>query len=52
MTQIAIDESDFIAAADYVGDEIYGIRYANGVPSPLVKIDPTTGAVTYWWGYE
>ena len=50
MTQIAIDESDFIAAADYVGDEIYGTRYANGVPSPLVKIDPATGAVTHIGG--
>jgi len=46
MTQIAEDDSDFIAAADYVGLEIYGIRYADGVPFPLVKIDPVTGVVT------
>jgi len=46
MTQIAVDDSDFIAAADYVGLEIYGIRYADGVPCPLVKIDPVTGVVT------
>ncbi|HPW65904.1 MAG TPA: Ig-like domain-containing protein [Salinivirgaceae bacterium] len=47
MTQIAIDESYFVTAADYVGDEIYGIRYADGsTKCPLVKIDPTTGAVT------
>jgi len=46
MTQIAVDNSDFIAAADYVGLEIYGIRYADGVPCPLVKIDPVTGVVT------
>jgi hypothetical protein len=46
MTQIAEDDSDFIAAADYVGLEIYGIRYADGVPCPLVKIDPVTGVVT------
>ncbi len=46
MTQIAEDDSDFIMAADYVGLEIYGIRYADGVPCPLVKIDPVTGVVT------
>jgi len=46
MSQIRNDNSDFIAAADYVGNEIYGIRYSNEGPSPLVKIDPTTGVVT------
>jgi len=46
MTQLAVDSSDLIIAADYVGDEIYGIRYADEAPCPLVKIDPTTGVVT------
>ena len=46
MTQLAVDSSDFIIAADYVGDEIYGIRYADTEVFPLVKINPTTGAVT------
>ncbi|HQQ21494.1 MAG TPA: choice-of-anchor J domain-containing protein, partial [Bacteroidales bacterium] len=47
LTQIAIDPSDFIAAADYVNNEIYGLRYAASPANyPLVKIDPTTGVVT------
>lgn len=45
MSQIALDDSDFIAAADYVNNDIYGIRYSDDV-SPLVKIDPSTGVVT------
>lgn len=45
MTQIAEDDSDFIMAADYVEDEIYGIR-ATDPNCPLVKIDPATGVVT------
>ncbi len=50
MSQIRNDNSDFIAAADYVGNEIYGTRYSNEGPSPLVKIDPTTGVVTHIGG--
>jgi hypothetical protein len=50
ITQIAINSEDFILAADYVGDEIYGILYADESSFPLVKIDPTTGAITYIGG--
>jgi len=47
MTQIAVDESYFVTAADYVGDEIYGIRYSEGsAKCPLVKVDQTSGVVT------
>lgn len=46
LSQITTDEGSFIAGADYVNNEIYGIRYSESGNSPLVKINPTTGIVT------
>ena len=46
MSQIAVNGGNIVAAADYVGNEIYGTRFASDGLYSLVKIDPTSGVVT------
>ena len=46
---LQIDENDvdnFIAGADMVLYDWYGVQYANGAPAPLVRINTETGELT------
>ncbi len=46
LSQIALDDGDFISGADYVNGDLYGLRYNVDSGCPLVKIDPITGDIT------
>lgn len=47
MSQIAVNAGNFIAGADYVNLDLYGVQYAaSPAACPLVKINPITGEVT------